>query len=96
MRRAARTDGNCQSIAEAFERLGCIVHRTNSDWDLTVQAGEATVLIEVKNPDSARGRREIKSGGNERQRKMQIRRVMVTCVDDVERVVLKLRGMYAA
>ena len=56
-RRARRTDGNHSEIAEAFEKAGCSVHRTNGDWDLTVGYGGLTLLIEVKDgkkPPSAR------------------------------------------
>lgn len=91
MRRARRTDANHSAIAKAAERLGVVVHKNNADWDQTWQLGSQYALIEVKNPDSARGKREIKSGGNERQQAIRIHREIVTCMDDVARVVGMLR-----
>lgn len=86
--RARRTDNNHASIARAFERMGCVVHRTNGDWDLTVRLGTAVELIEVKNPETAYGKR----GQNERQKSMRMHREIVRNMDDVARVVSSLRG----
>ena len=47
---ARRTDANHSSIAETFERLGCKVHHTIGDWDITVSRMGVVKLIEIKNP----------------------------------------------
>ena len=52
--RARRTDANHKAIAGWFERLGCLVHHTIGDWDLTVQRMKVTKLIECKNGAKAR------------------------------------------
>lgn len=57
MRRAARVDANLSAVVEAFRRLGCSVHVTNSAWDCTVGYGGLSMLVEVKDgskPPSAR------------------------------------------
>jgi hypothetical protein len=49
---------------QAFERMGCKVHRTNAAWDLTVQHGVATALVEVKDgekPPSAQALTEAEA-----------------------------------
>lgn len=66
MRYARRVDANLDEIVTEFERAGCAVDRTNRDWDLTVQFGGMTLLVEVKDgrkPPSARKltRREVKT-----------------------------------
>ncbi len=72
MRRYAnRVDNNQDAIVQAFEAEGCIVDRTNRDWDLTVQyKGYASFLVEVKNPDTAYG----KKGLNKRQQGLKVAR----------------------
>lgn len=90
--RARRTDANHAVIAKAFEQAGCVVHKTNSDWDLTVQLGTQTELVEVKNPATAYG----KKGLNPRQERMRVRRAVVVGLEDVERVVRTLRARNAA
>lgn len=46
---ARRVDANHGEIAGYFERLGCKVHHTIGDWDLTVCRMGVVKLIEVKN-----------------------------------------------
>ena len=46
-----------QEVLKAYRKLGCKVHCTNGAWDLTVQWGGCTDLVEVKagaKPPSAR------------------------------------------
>jgi len=90
--RARRTDANHGSIADAFERLGCRVHRTNGDWDLTVQHGGVTMLVEVKNPDTSYGKR----GESARQKELPVMRRLVRNLDDVSETVNTLRRWHAA
>src|SRR3990167_5597107 len=55
--RAKRTDANHTEIADAFEKVGFSVDKTNDLWDLTVGFGGLTRLVEVKDgkkPPSAR------------------------------------------
>jgi hypothetical protein len=52
--RARRVDNNHAQIAGWFERLGCLVHRTNLDWDLTVSRMKVVKLIECKNNAKAK------------------------------------------
>lgn len=46
---ARRVDANHAEIAGYFERLGCKVHHTIGDWDLTVTRMGVVKLIEIKN-----------------------------------------------
>lgn len=55
--RARRTDANLTDLVNAFRKLGCSVHVTNRDWDLTIGYGGLTMLCEAKDgakPPSAR------------------------------------------
>jgi hypothetical protein len=88
MRRARRTDGNHKTIAEAFQKLGCGVHLTNADWDLSVTFGGIVMLIEVKNPETAYG----KKGKNEKQKTLPVPTYLIRNLDDVEQCVKTLRA----
>lgn len=46
--RARRTDANLTEIVKHLRSLGCSVHITNGDWDLTIGYGGVTFLAEVK------------------------------------------------
>lgn len=46
--RARRTDRNHGEIAGYFERLGCLVHHTIGDWDLTISRMKVVKLVECK------------------------------------------------
>lgn len=48
MRYAARRDANTVEIESLFRAMGCVVHPTNGAWDLTVQHGGITMLVECK------------------------------------------------
>jgi len=48
---ARRTDANHSAIAETFERLGCKVHHTIGDWDITVTRMGVVKLCEIKDPN---------------------------------------------
>ena len=52
--RARKVDVNHNAIAESFEKLGWLVHRTNGDWDLTVAKSWMVMLIEVKRGPKAK------------------------------------------
>lgn len=56
-------DANHKTVAGYFEKLGCLVHHTIGDWDLTVAKFGAVRLIEVKDPKSPNLKRRNK--GNE-------------------------------
>lgn len=89
--KAKRTDKNHSLIADAYEKLGCRVHRTNADWDLTVQYGGLTDLVEIKNPETAYGKR----GENDRQKQLPVMRRLIRTVDDVAEHVAVLRKRHA-
>lgn len=57
--RARRTDANHSAIAEAFEKAGFSVHRTNGYWDLTIGFGGITLLIEVKDGTKPPSKRKL-------------------------------------
>ena len=57
--RARKVDANHQAIAEAFLRLGCLVHHTIGDWDLTVAYHGVVRLIEVKDPKKPPSKRRL-------------------------------------
>lgn len=88
--RARRTDANHEAIAKAFEGLGCRVHRTNADWDLTVCYGREVELVEVKNEKTQYGRK----GLSKRQQELPIQPYLVRNLDDVEECVKSLRRRY--
>lgn len=90
--RARRVDANHSEIAEEFERQGCIVHRTNSDWDLTVQLYGLTTLVEVKNRETGYGRR----GLNKRQQGIKIARWTIYDARDVSQCVQSLKTLKEA
>jgi len=92
MRRAAKIDANQPAIAAEFERLGCIVHRTNADWDLTVQLYGLTVPVEVKNRETSYGKR----GLNKRQQGIKIARWTVYDARDVAQCVESLKTLKRA
>lgn len=90
--RARRTDANQDAIADEFERLGCIVDRTNKDWDLTVQFCGLTELVEVKNLETSYGRK----GLSKRQQGMKLRRWTVYDARDVAQCVESLKTLKRA
>ena len=64
--RARKVDANHKAIAGYFEKLGCLVHHSIGDWDLTVcrpNKPDTLRLIEVKDPKSPNLKRRNK--GNE-------------------------------
>lgn len=79
-----RSDANCKDIANCFEKLGCLVHRTNSTWDLTIARANVVRLIEVRAPDSDPKRRN--KGNDMIDRGFPIIRVLTIddCVDVVQ------------
>ena len=76
--RARRVDDNYHDVIRELERLGLKVHRTNSDWDLTVAFGRAIELIEIKNPNTAYG----KKGLNKRQKDLPIQPYLIRNLED--------------
>jgi len=92
LRRAARKDGNHDEIREEFRRLGCIVHDTLGDWDLTVEKHTLTCLVEVKDPLSAYGRK----GLNPRQKKIPLYRWVIETKDNVGQCVAHLDAIAEA
>jgi hypothetical protein len=56
---ARRVDENTKAITEAFRRLGCLVHCTNGDWDLTVSKFNVTALVEVKDGKKSPSRKRL-------------------------------------
>lgn len=64
MRRAARVDANQAAVVSALEAAGASVEVIGRPVDLLVGHRGATLLVEVKNPDSRYG----KAGANDNQR----------------------------
>ena len=56
--RHRKTDANCSLIVKTLRKLGCRVHVTNDDWDLTVQRGGITMLCEVRGAGKPRKARK--------------------------------------
>lgn len=63
MRRAARVDANQDAIVSALRAAGAFVYVIGQPVDLLIGHRGATVLMEVKNPKSAYG----KKGANPNQ-----------------------------
>ena len=59
MRYARRVDANLSEVAGAFRAMGCVVHITNADWDMTIQYGGITMLIEVKDGKKVASKRKL-------------------------------------
>jgi hypothetical protein len=85
--RARKVDGNYKDVIAEFERLGCRVHRTNADWDLTVKYADYVRCIEVKNPNTAYG----KKGLSERQKDLVITPYLVRSLEDVRACVESMK-----
>ena len=48
IRRARKVDANQAEIVETLRKAGIRVHCTNAEWDLTLQYGGMTMLVEVR------------------------------------------------
>ena len=88
---ARRTDANHSTIAQTFERLGCKVHHTIGDWDITVTRMGVIKLVEIKDPSKPPSARKL----TDRAQKMvddgwPIRRVETT--DDCLAVVAEIHA----
>jgi len=46
--RARKIDANQNDIVRWLEEYGCVVHRTNGDWDVTCQWAGITMLCEIR------------------------------------------------
>ncbi len=62
--RARKIDTNQHQIVEWLEEYGCRVHKTNADWDLSVQLFGLTMLCEVR-PETG-GIQKARQGNQER------------------------------
>lgn len=89
---ANKVDANQDAIAAEYERRGCEVHRTNRDWDLTVQKAGITDLVEVKNPATLYGRK----GLNKRQKAIKLHRWVVYTPEHVAQHVAHLDAIAEA
>jgi len=84
--RARRTDANHTAVAEAFEKAGFSVDKTNGLWDLTVGYGGITILVEVKDGSKPPSKQKL----TDREKKFHgswtggIR--LITKVEDVQEV----------
>lgn len=74
--RARRVDANLTTIVKAYRKLGCKVHVTNGDWDLTVQYGGVTDLVEVKDGDKPPSARKLTEHEEKTHENLMIRIVM--------------------
>ena len=85
-RRAAKVDANQVDIVEALRTAGASVEAIRRPVDLLIGHSGRTMLMEVKNPASERGKREAKAGGNKNQLdfKATWRGGTVVTVDSVE------------
>lgn len=98
MRYARKVDGNTKTISDAFKSLGCHVHQTNGDWDLTVQFGvavRATALVEIKDPEQKanKGARVRRSANQKKVHAVMAVRIVKT-LDDVLDAVDELRRQH--
>jgi len=100
-RYAQRKDGNEKIIVEALRAAGATVLISKLPFDLTVSAkcenGEASMaFFEVKNPQTGYGKRGMKHGGNDNQRRfLQSNDMPVFFVDSVDTALAALKEMRA-
>lgn len=87
--RARRTDANHQTIAGYFERLGCFVHSTNGDWDLTVSKFGTVKLIEIKDPNKPPSATRL----TERSQKLVNAGLPIVRVETMDDVIAVVRSM---
>lgn len=89
---ARKTDGNLKEIAKAYRKLGCRVHVTNGDWDLTVQSGWLiTDLVEVKDDTQPLSNQKVRTKRQkETHDKLAIQ--IVKNVNDVAAHVAEMRA----
>lgn len=81
--RARRVDANLSAIVRAYRKLGCRVDVTNARWDLTVQYGGITDLVEVKDGDKPPSRRKLTPAEKVTHASLMIRLVLgIECVAD--------------
>lgn len=74
--RARRTDSNLTEIVKAYRKLGCRVDVTNMRWDLTVQFGGLTDLVEVKDGAKPPSARKLTEAEEKTHETLMIRMVM--------------------
>lgn len=89
---ANKVDANQDAIVLEYERLGCEVHRTNRDWDLTVDKDGIIGLVEIKNPATLYGRK----GLNKRQQAIKLHRWVVYTPEHVAQHVAHLDAIAEA
>lgn len=77
--RARKVDATHKALLACFEKLGCLVHSTNGEWDATVTKFGIVRLIEFKDPKSPNLKRRNK-GDDLRDKGWPIHRCM-TMVD---------------
>ncbi len=85
--RARKVDSNHGVIAEAFEKLGCLVHHTIGDWDLTVSKYGVIRLVECK--------RSAKAKSTKRQIELAKQGWPIVRVESVDDVIKLERAMSA-
>lgn len=83
--RARRTDINHKALVQVFKQLGCIVHPTIGDWDLTVAKFGNVRLVEVK--------RNSKAKATERQKKLKVIGLPITRVETADDCINLVKGM---
>ena len=86
--RARRTDANLTEIVKAYRQLGCRVDVTNGKWDLTVQYGGLTDLVEVKDGSKSASRRKLTPAEQKTHD-----RLMIGLVINVEQVQTHVAAM---
>ena len=86
--RARKVDANHRALATVFKQLGCLVHPTIGDWDLTVCKFGIVRLVEIKDPKSPNLKRRNK-GNDLIEEGWPIIRVLTQ--DDVIKVVEGLK-----
>lgn len=87
--RARRTDANLREIVAAYRKLGAVVDVTNARWDVTVQVGGLTDLVEVKDSAKPPSKRKLTPAEEKTHAVMMIR--IVTGLDQVADHVAALR-----
>lgn len=71
--RARRVDSNLGEIVRVYRKAGCRVDVTNGRWDLTVQYGGLTDLVEVKDGSKSPSAQKLTKAEQKTHKDLMIR-----------------------